>query len=116
MTVNDIISQIVAFRDERDWAQYHTVKNLAAALSIEAGELQESILWKSDNEINELLASEDRNDLTDELADVLIYAFLLAHELNEKPLELILNKIQLNASKYPVEASKGKATKYNRLK
>ena len=48
MQIYDIISQLVKFRDERDWAQYHTIKNLTAALSIEAGELQESILWKSE--------------------------------------------------------------------
>ena len=112
MDVTTVIASIVRFRDQRDWAQFHSVRNLAAALSIEAAELQESLLWRTDAEVSVMLGSSKRDAVTMELADVLIYALLLSHTLGEDPLALVNRKLQLNAEKYPVDVAKGSAKKY----
>lgn len=106
--IEQLIQQIRDFRDARDWAQFHNSKDLALALSVEAAELLELFLWK-DNE------GADPEALKDELADVLMYALLLAdkHGLDLK--DIIIRKIELNNQKYPVEKAKGNARKYNEL-
>ncbi|RMA82631.1 nucleotide pyrophosphohydrolase [Umboniibacter marinipuniceus] len=105
-----LTEKLRAFRDERDWAQFHDAKNLALALSIEAAELNELFLWKnSDDDI----ASIDREKLSDELADVLTFALLLADKLKLDPKTIIENKILKNEAKYPAELVKGSAKKYN---
>jgi len=103
-----IISKLKEFRDERDWSQFHNPKDLAIALNIETSELLEIFLWKSSEEAK-------IEKVKEELADVLSYAFLLADKYDLDIEEIILNKINQNAKKYPVEKSKGKATKYNEL-
>lgn len=107
-TIKKLIEEIISFRDERDWKQFHNTKDLAIALSIEASELNEILLWKNNESI-------DKNKLSEELADVFIYAFLIAekHDLDIK--EIILEKLALNAKKYPINKSHGKADKYNEL-
>jgi NTP pyrophosphatase (non-canonical NTP hydrolase) len=109
--INAIINALLKFRDERDWEQFHDTKNLAIALSIEAAELNELLLWKSDKNSEDI----DKQKFKEELADVFAYAFLLAekHQLNVR--EIVLEKIQLNAKKYPVDKSKGSSKKYNDL-
>ncbi len=108
--------QILAFRDERDWAQYHTPRNLAAALSVEAAELQEALLWKSDQEVDALLTNPaGRSALSEEIADVLIFALLFCHSTKINPIEAIEQKLAVNSKKYPVDLVKGKATKYTDL-
>jgi len=110
------IETVVEFRQERDWKQFHTPRQLAAALSIEAAELQESFLWKSDDETSLYLRSkEGRAHAAEELADVLIYTLLLCHDLEIDPLQAIENKIAANATKYPVELSRSTAAKYTEL-
>ncbi len=103
-----IIKKIVKFRDERDWEQFHNSKDLALALSIESSELLELFLWKNNEDFK-------LDKLKEELADVLMYAFLLAdkHDLNIH--DIILDKIKKNEEKYPVDKSKGNSTKYNEL-
>ncbi|WP_295213615.1 nucleotide pyrophosphohydrolase [uncultured Chryseobacterium sp.] len=103
-----IIKEIVKFRDERDWEQFHNSKDLALALSIESSELLELFLWKNNEDFK-------LDKLKEELADVLMYAFLLAdkHDLNIH--DIILDKIKKNEEKYPVDKSKGNSTKYNEL-
>lgn len=106
-----IINELVKFRDDRQWEQFHDSKNLAAAISIEAAELNELFLWK------DVAASEavNKEKLKEELADILSFCFLLAnkHKLDIK--EIVLEKIGKNAQKYPVEKAKGTAKKYNEL-
>ncbi len=102
---------LLKFRDERDWAQFHDPKNLAAALGIEAAELNEVFLWKT----TEASRDVDLERVREELADVLAYALLLADTFNLDPQEIVLQKIQKNAEKYPVEKSRGISTKYNHL-
>lgn len=103
-----LIDQLIQFRDDRDWAQFHNAKDLALALSIEAAELNELFLWKN---------SEDANieKVKDELADVIGYALLIAEKYNLNIHEIVTNKIKKNAAKYPIEKAKGTAKKYNEL-
>ena len=107
----EVINALTKFRDERDWEQFHDSKNLAIALSIEAAELNELFLWKQLPECENI----PKEKLKEELADVLSYAFLLAHKHGLNPFELVLDKITKNAEKYPVEKAKGKSDKYSEL-
>lgn len=106
--LNQLIDLVRKFRDERDWAQFHNAKDLAAGLSIEASELLEQFLWKQPKEA-------DPAKVQAELADVLIFALLLAHEQKIDLTQAITQKLAENAAKYPVEKAKGRATKYDEL-
>ena len=109
--INDIIIKLKQFRDERDWEQFHDEKNLALALSIEASELNEHFLWKEKKDFQNI----DKEELSEELADILSYAFLFADKCGINIIEAIESKIAKNQRKYPVEKSKGISTKYNKL-
>jgi NTP pyrophosphatase (non-canonical NTP hydrolase) len=106
--VEKIISALKAFRDERDWTQFHNAKDLAMALSIEAGELLEIFLWKEP-------AAADSEKVKEELADVFSFALLLADKYGFNVEEIVLEKIRRNAEKYPAEKAKGNAKKYTEL-
>jgi NTP pyrophosphatase (non-canonical NTP hydrolase) len=106
--LDKLTQQLIEFRDERDWAQFHNPKDLAIALSIEAGELLELFLWKGENEANE-------EKVKEELADIVAYTLLLANKYNLNIEEIVQNKIKKNAIKYPVDKAKGTAKKYNEL-
>ena len=111
-----MIRDIVDFGNDRDWAQFHTPRNLAAALAIEVAELQELMLWKTDSQTSEFLATPPgRREATHEVADVLIYALLFCSALNIDPIEAIKCKLSENARKYPIDASRGNAIKYTQL-
>ncbi|UJP04573.1 MAG: nucleotide pyrophosphohydrolase [Nitrosomonas sp.] len=103
-----IIHALCKFRDERDWAQFHNAKDLALALNIEAAELLEVFLWKTSEQAN-------LDDIKEELADVFAFAFLLAEKYDLDVRQIVLDKLEKNAMKYPVEKSKGNATKYTDL-
>lgn len=109
--IQEIINELVKFRNERDWAQFHDTKNLAVALSIEAAELNELFLWKDLKE-SDLV---DKEKIKEELADVFAYAFLLAEKQNLDVKQIVLDKIKRNGEKYPVDKAKGSAKKYNEL-
>ena len=109
--IQEIINELVKFRNERDWAQFHDTKNLAVALSIEAAELNELFLWKDSKE-SDLV---DKEKIKEELADVFAYAFLLAEKQGLDVKQIVLDKIKRNGEKYPVDKSKGSAKKYNEL-
>jgi NTP pyrophosphatase (non-canonical NTP hydrolase) len=104
----DIIQQVIRFRDERDWEQFHNSKDLALAISIEASELNELFLWKTAEEVDVEL-------LKDELADILAFAFLLANKYQLDIAEIISAKLKKNAKKYPINKSKGSPKKYDQL-
>lgn len=108
--LDELINQILEFRNDRDWEQFHNSKNLALALSIEAAELNEIFLWKNDNEENI-----DIDKLKEELADVLIYSLLILNKHNLDFNKIIKEKLARNARKYPVEKSKGSSKKYDEL-
>ncbi len=103
--MNALIAEIIAFRDARDWGQFHTPQQLAAALSIEAGELQETMLW----------GKPPSDGTTDELADVLIFALTMAHDLSLDPPVIVRDKLARSEIRYPVEKSRGNATKWSDL-
>lgn len=100
--------KIKAFVKERDWEQFHNAKDLALALSIEASELNECFLWKSHAEAKV-------EKVKDELADILIYAILFADKYDFDIEEIILEKLEKNAAKYPADKAKGNAKKYTDL-
>jgi NTP pyrophosphatase (non-canonical NTP hydrolase) len=106
--IEEIIQALVEFRDERDWAQFHNPKDLALALNIEAGELLEAFLWKPSEQA-------DIDKVKEELADVFAFAFLLAEKYDFNVKQIMLEKIEKNALKYPVGKSKGVAKKYTDL-
>lgn len=103
-----LIQQWIAFRDERDWAQFHNPKDLALGLSIEAAELNELFLWKKPEEA-------DMAKVREELADVFGFAFLMAHHYGFDIREIVEEKLAKNAAKYPVEKSRGSNKKYTEL-
>lgn len=103
-----LINELKKFRDERDWNQFHNPKDLALAISIEAGELLEQFLWKK---------AEDAKveKVKEELADIFAFALLLSDKYNFDIEEIILDKIERNGIKYPVDKAKGTAKKYDEL-
>ena len=106
--IQEIIDLLIRFRSERNWEQFHNSKDLALALSIEASELNELFLWKGPEDV-------DVEKLKEELADVFIYAFLLAkkHDLDVK--DIVVSKTKLNEKKYPSKKAKNSAKKYSEL-
>jgi NTP pyrophosphatase (non-canonical NTP hydrolase) len=106
--ISQITEALINFRNERDWEQFHNPKDLALAINVEAGELLELFLWKNADEAN-------KEKVKEELADVFAFAFLMAEKYNFDVKEIVLDKIQRNAEKYPVEKAKGTAKKYNEL-
>lgn len=112
-----LLALLRAFRDDRDWKQFHYPKDLAAAIAIEAGELQELFLWKTNDEVAADLATPSRRQaVVDEVADVLICTLLLADCLGIDIDEAVRHKTAANAKKYPVSKAKGTARKYTELR
>lgn len=107
----NVIKQLLKFRDERDWKQFHDSKNLALAISIEAAELNELFLWKEKPDSEDV----DILKIKEELADILSFAFLLAEKHGLDPFEIVSEKIKKNGEKYPVDKSKGRSDKYTQL-
>lgn len=113
-TLKALREEVRRFARERDWEQFHSPKNLAIGLSVEAGEVLEHFLWLSPEESGDL--SEDtREAVRLELADVFIYLIRLADTLDVDLAEAAREKIRLNAERYPVEKARGRAIKYDRL-
>jgi dCTP diphosphatase len=111
----DHLTRLVrAFRDARDWQQFHTTKNLVASIAIEAAELMECVQWVEGEEAEER-ALEHRERWSDEIADVAIYLLLLADRLEVDLGEAIVGKLEKNGGRYPVEKSRGNSTKYDAL-
>ena len=106
--LEELSARIKKFNEDRDWDQFHNGKDLALALSIEASELNEAFLWKNPEEVN-------IEKVKEELADIMNYAFLIAHKYDMDIKEIILNKLKRNGEKYPVNKAKGSAKKYNEL-
>lgn len=104
--MNEVIKKIKKFNEDRDWNQFHSPENLAKSISIEAGELLECFQWS--NEYN-------KEEVCNELADVMNYCILLAEKLDVDIKTIILDKLELSEKKYPVEKAKGVNTKYDKL-
>jgi NTP pyrophosphatase (non-canonical NTP hydrolase) len=102
---------ILNFRNQRDWKEFHSPKNLAIALSVEASELLEIFQWSTNNKIDKSRKAE----MEDEIADIYYYLLLIAHESNIDIKSVFKKKMRTNEKKYPVDKSKGNSTKYNKL-
>lgn len=100
------MDEIIEFQKERDWKKFHTPENLAKSISIEAAELLEHFQWGKDYDIDEV---------SEELADVLIYCMYMADSLDLNIEGIIRNKMAKNAVKYPIDKAKGNAKKYTEL-
>ena len=107
---------MLAFRDARDWKQFHTLKNLAAGLAIEAGELQELLLWKTDEQANAFARGDGKEPLAEELADCMIFILYLAKMLDLDLNEAVVSKLAKNDLKYPADRARGRADKYTAYK
>jgi len=109
-SIKNLMNQITEFRDARDWKQYHNPKDMAISISLEAAELLEIFQWSG----SDVKADTDkkRDKVKEELADVLIYSFLMANDMGLDISEIVMQKIETNNQKYPVEKSYGKSDKY----
>ena len=110
-SLQDLRARVNAFVTERDWAQFHTPKNLAMAMIVEAAELVEQFQWDTPQESVEL-STEKREAVSHELADTFVYLLRIAEVLNIDLIEAANQKITLNALKYPVEKVRGSNAKY----
>ena len=111
MIDQELIDKIIKFRDDRNWSQYHTPKNLAISLSLEANELLELFQWVDSNEAIE----NSKAEIKDELADIIIYSILMADRMDLDIEEIVAKKLKKNNLKYPVNKSYGSNAKYTEL-
>ena len=114
LNVNKLIEKLISFRKERDWEQFHNPKNLAISISLEAAELLENFQWKDLDESIQF-SKENKEKISEEVADLLIYIFYLCNDLGIDFIDAIDKKIEENNKKYPINKSKGKSNKYNEL-
>lgn len=115
-TVGELRERVLAFARERDWEQFHSPKNLSMALAAEAGELMEHFLWTESRDSGAPLADRrKREQIEDEIADVVIYALEFANIGRIDLAQAIEAKLAKNAAKYPVEKARGSAKKYTEL-
>lgn len=112
--IKDLTDKIIQYRDARDWKQFHNPKDLAISLVLEAAEVAEHFQWKSKEEIEKYII-EHKEDIAEEVADVLYWVLLISHDLNIDIVESFHKKMKQNEKKYPVDKAKGKHTKYNKL-
>lgn len=103
------IKKILEFRDERNWKQFHTPKNLAVSISVEAAELLENFQWTEGNNISE----EKKKAIEEEIADVLIYCTFLAEDMGLDIDDIVCEKMKKNKDKYPVDKAYGNCKKYS---
>jgi NTP pyrophosphatase (non-canonical NTP hydrolase) len=106
--------QLRVFAEERDWAQFHSPKNLAMALAAEAGELLEIFQWLTEAQSRSLTPA-TQAQASDEIADVLLYLIRMSDELGIEPIEAARRKLIANAEKYPVAKARGSSRKYTEL-
>lgn len=110
--IKDVIIDILAFRDERDWKQYHNPKDLAISIVLEAGELLENFQWSSWQES----VKKRKEKISDELADVFMYCILMSDALDFDIDKIIRKKLEKNKIKYPPDKAYGKKEKYTEYK
>ena len=104
--MEELTEKIVKFAKERDWLQFNTPENLAKSISIEAGELLECFQWNNNY---------NKDELKYEIADVMNYCILLCYQIDVDPKQIILEKMEISAKKYPITKAKGKSVKYDKL-
>ena len=112
--IDDLKHEIKEFIRERDWEQFHSPKNLAVGISVEASELLEIFTWLTDDE-SESLDPSKLSMVKDEVGDILIYLLDFCSMMGLDPIECASQKLEKNAKKYPISKAKGNATKYTDL-
>lgn len=112
--LNELQKSIVAFRDARDWKQFHNPKDMSLSLVLEAAEVLEHFQWKSPSEMEAYVKS-NREDVAEELADTLYWILLIAHDLNIDIIEASKKKMKKNEEKYSISKAKGNHKKYTEL-
>lgn len=111
MTFDEVSRDILRFRDECDWTQFHNPKDLAISVSLEAAELLECFQWSG----ADLECADRETHMEEELADVMIYCVMLADHLGVDPVEAMRHKLGQDESKYPVKKARGRSSKYTEL-
>jgi NTP pyrophosphatase (non-canonical NTP hydrolase) len=112
--IKALTKEVLNFRDAREWKQFHNPKDVAISLALEAAELLEHFQWKTPSEIAAHVKA-GKEDISDELADVLYWVLVLGHDLKIDISGALRAKLVKNGLKYPVAKSKGRITKYNKL-
>lgn len=112
--LSEIVAKLRTFSDARDWAQFHSPKNLACALSVEASELLEQFQWMKEDE-SRLLPTEKLAAVESEIADVFCYLLMISDKLGIDLIKSTNKKIESNESRYPVDKAKGRSNKYTEL-
>jgi NTP pyrophosphatase (non-canonical NTP hydrolase) len=113
-SIERLTKKIIDFRDKRDWAQFHNPKDVALSLVLESTEVLEHFQWKNGKHIDEYV-KKNKEEISEELADVLYWVLLMSHDLDIDIKKALERKLKINDKKYPVEKSKGKSIKYNKL-
>ncbi|MGP8152856.1 MAG: nucleotide pyrophosphohydrolase [Smithella sp.] len=114
MISSTLLKEMLAFRHERDWEKFHTTRNIASALCVEAAELLDIFRWARDSEISTIV-SQHRSEIESEVADVAILLTYLCNDLDISLEDVVRKKLDVNRRKYPIEKVKGLSTKYNNL-
>lgn len=112
--IEELTEKLIMFRKERDWEKFHSPKDLAISLSLEASEVLEHFQWKSEKEIEEYVKTH-KDEIGEELADVFNWVLLMSHDFGIDIATASAKKISKNEAKYPVEKVKGRYTKYTEL-
>jgi dCTP diphosphatase len=110
--IKEISEMLLKFREERDWGQFHSPKNLAISISVEAAELLEHFQWRKENDE---FTPDKKHEIAEELADIFNYMIMLAGDLGIDIIESAKMKIEANGKKYPIEKAKGSMKKYRDL-
>ena len=114
-TLTELQKIVIAFRDSRDWRQFHNPKDMALSLTLEAAEVLEHFQWKATKEEIDAYTKKHKKEIGEELADVLYWVLTMNHDLGIDMADAFLKKMAKNAKKYPLKKSKGKSAKYNQL-
>jgi dCTP diphosphatase len=112
--VKSLTKRIIKFRDARDWKQFHNPKDVSLSLVLEAGEVMEHFQWKNKEEMEKYVVT-NKEDIGEELADVLYWILLMSYDLKINVMKALEKKIKKNEDKYPVEKSRGSHKKYTEL-
>ena len=113
MDIEKLQLKLREFAKKRDWEQFHSPKNLAMALSVEAAELLEIFQWSNSGGLDEIKDDKKKKEIEEEVADIFNYLLKICDELDIDLEKSALDKIDINESKYPVEKFKGSSKKYN---
>lgn len=111
---DELLGQLLKFRSERDWQQFHTVRNLSVSMVVEATELLECFQWARDSELGRIVVDE-RAHIEEELADVAILLAYLCCDLKVDIDAAVRRKVTTNAKKYPIDRARGSSKKYDKL-